>query len=140
MISQGVQTSGPKLGGGLKPSWLWTWSGIAFGYRLGDSLFAHDGAEIGRFQGLQIYGVDGRYLGELNSTEADNRLITNLYKRGSLGTPFVPTFHRSYQRPPHNARQLLYSGHEDFPSPEIAKAMAFPTQTRSGGNDACGQE
>jgi hypothetical protein len=127
MSSQGVRTAGAELG--LKPCWLWTWNGVAFGYRLGDSLFTHDGAEVGRFLGTEIYGVDGRYLGELGSAEAGDRLITNLYKKGRLATPFVPTFDRSYQRPRQRSEQVLYSGHENFPSPEIAKAMAFPERS-----------
>ena len=127
MSSQGVRTAGAGRGDGPKPSWLWTWNGVAFGYRLGDSLFTHDGAEVGRFFGLEIYSADGRYLGELSTAEAGDRLITNLYKKGRLAPPFVPTFQGSYRRPPHRTEQLLYSGHEDFPSPEIAKAMSFPT-------------
>jgi hypothetical protein len=60
------------------PIWLWTWNGVCFGYRRGDSLFTYDGIEVGRFSGAEVYGADGSYLGELKSTEEDgDRLITN---------------------------------------------------------------
>jgi hypothetical protein len=65
----------------LTPKWLWTWNGVCFGYRRGDSLFTHDGIEVGRFSGAEVYGADGSYLGEVRSTEEDgDRLITSSYK------------------------------------------------------------
>ena len=42
-----------------QPNWLWTWSGTRFGYRQADSLFTHDGVEVGRFHGSEVYAVDG---------------------------------------------------------------------------------
>lgn len=53
--------------------WFWTWGGECFGYRNGDSLFTYFGREAGRFDGEEIYGRDGRYLGEIRN---NNRLIT----------------------------------------------------------------
>jgi hypothetical protein len=125
MTSQGVQTvrAEPE---GSKPDWLWTWAGICFGYRLGDSLFTPDGVEVGRFSGSEVYGVDGRYLGELRRADDSYRLITNLYKKLCIMSAFAPTFDRFYRQPANRAPQPLYSGHEDFPSPEIAKTMVFP--------------
>src|SRR5713226_1624345 len=115
MTFQAVQTVLAELGAS-KPDWLWTWTGT-LGYRRGDSLFTHDGVEVGRFSGVEVYGVDGRYLGEVGKTDDGDRLITNLYKKVSTVSAFAPTFDRSYIRPANRARQPLYSGHEDFPSP-----------------------
>jgi hypothetical protein len=124
MTSQGVQPL--KAAIGVRPDWLWTWNGMCFGYRQGDSLFTYDGIEVGRFSGAEVYGVDGRYLGEL-SPSGGNRLITNLYKKGHVVAAFVPTFGDARRRPGDRPGQPLYSGHEDFPSPEIARTMVFPT-------------
>jgi hypothetical protein len=42
----------------LTPNWLWTWDGVCFGYRRGNSLFTYDGIEVGRFSGVEVYGAD----------------------------------------------------------------------------------
>ena len=47
--------------------WYWTWSGECFGYREGDRLFAYHGLQVGQFDGDEVYGADGRYLGEVMS-------------------------------------------------------------------------
>src|SRR2546427_80641 len=47
--------------------WLWTWGGECFGYRRNDRLLAYYGLQVGRFHGDEVYGSDGRYLGELKS-------------------------------------------------------------------------
>lgn len=44
--------------------WLWTWGGKCFGYRSGDDLRTYDGCHVGRFHGDDVFGPDGRYLGE----------------------------------------------------------------------------
>ena len=62
-------------------NWFWNWGGECFGYRDGDSLFTYFGREAGRFDGEEIYGSNGRYLGEVVS---DNRLITSLFIDMSL--------------------------------------------------------
>jgi hypothetical protein len=46
-------------------TFLWTWSGISFGYRDGDHLWTYDGRHVGRFIGDAVYGHGGRYLGEV---------------------------------------------------------------------------
>src|SRR5579863_955264 len=56
-----------------------TWGGKSFGYREGDNLWTHHGRHVGRFDGDEIYGPDGAYLGELRNK---NRLITNIGKKG----------------------------------------------------------
>jgi hypothetical protein len=58
--------------------WLWNWGGEYFGYREGDSLFTYFGHEVGRFDGEEIFGSNGRYLGEVMS---DNRQITSQSKK-----------------------------------------------------------
>jgi hypothetical protein len=123
MTSKAVQAARETTIG--RPDWVWTWNGICFGYRSGDSLFTYDGAEVGRFSGREVYGVDGRYLGELSSAEDGSRLVTNLYKKLRSTTAFVPAFERGYRRPGNRIGQgPFYCGHEDFPSPEEAKAFA----------------
>jgi hypothetical protein len=47
--------------------WLWNWGGKCFGYRDGESLFTYFGMEAGRFDGEEIHGSNGRYLGEVMS-------------------------------------------------------------------------
>jgi hypothetical protein len=94
---------------------------------LGDSLFTYDGAEVGRFSGPEVYGVDGRYLGEIGKAVDGDRLITNLYKKSRAVIEFVPTFGCGYGRPADHAPQPLYIGHEEFPSPEITKTRLLPS-------------
>src|SRR5258708_19576409 len=82
-------------------SWLWTWNGGCFGYRRGDSLFTYDGVEVGRFSGKEIYGPDGRYLGEVMSTEGgDDRLIASNYKKSRVAASFVPALYHAQTRAP----------------------------------------
>jgi hypothetical protein len=115
MTSQGVQTAAAL---DLSPEWMWTWNGISFGYRLGDSLFTYDGIEVGRFSGAEVFGIDGHYLGEVRSAADGNRLITNSYKKLRMVDEFAPTFGHSYKRPGDRAGEQLYCGHEDFPLPQ----------------------
>jgi len=58
--------------------WFWNWGGECFGYRDGDSLFTYFGKEVGRFDGEEIYGSNGRLSGRVMS---DNRLITSRSKK-----------------------------------------------------------
>jgi hypothetical protein len=101
--------------------WLWTWSGACFGYRREMSLFSHDGLEVGRFFGTEVYGADGQYIGELSAAGDGPRLITNVYKRSRTYAPFVPATDRLRRRLKDRVAEPLYTGHEDFPSPDIAK-------------------
>ena len=95
--------------------WLWTWGGECFGYRKNDRLFAYHGMQVGRFQGDEVYGSDGRYLGELKSR---NRLITNLGKKGWVKSSFAPVLGGSYARFANYVGYVMYVGYEDFPSPD----------------------
>jgi hypothetical protein len=103
------------------PNWLWTWNGVSFGYHRGDSLFTHDGIEVGRFSGLEVYGPDGRYIGELRSTEDGDRLITSSYKKSRMSASFVPTMERAQKRPAARDAEQLYCGYEEFPLPETLR-------------------
>jgi hypothetical protein len=107
----------------LTPNWLWTWNGVCFGYRLGDSLFTHEGIEVGRFSGTEVYDPDGGYLGELRRADDGDRLITGSYKKSRTGIAFIPALERPRKRPGDRIRQPLYCGYEDFPSPEVVKGM-----------------
>jgi hypothetical protein len=107
------------------PDWLWTWSGVCFGYRRGDSLFTCDGIEVGRFSGAEVYGPDGRYLGELMNGHSGVRLITSSYKKSLAGVAFVPTVDRAHKKPADRRGQPLYCGYQDFCLPEIVKAMTI---------------
>jgi hypothetical protein len=108
-------------------NWLWTWNGDCFGYRRDHSLFTYDGVEVGRFSGKEIYGPDGRYLGEVVSTEeGDDRLITSNYKKArSIATAFVPTIERAQPRAANCFGAPLYCGYEDFPSPKVLKDLVL---------------
>jgi hypothetical protein len=107
------------------PDWLWTWRGVCFGYRLENSLFTHDGVEVGRFSGAEVYGVDGRYLGEIGKAVDGGRLTTNSYKKSRTVTAFVPTFDCGHGRPADHVPEPLYVGYEEFPSPEMTKTIVF---------------
>jgi hypothetical protein len=49
--------------------WMWTWGGECFGYQNGHSLFTYFGRKVGRFHNGEIYGSDGRYLGEIKKPQ-----------------------------------------------------------------------
>jgi hypothetical protein len=98
-------------------SWLWTWSGVSFGYRYArNQLRTHDGRHVGNFVEGEIYGPDGRYLGELLS---DDRLITRQRKLGSFALPFRPSMIRPARTPrPTRAARIMRDGCQDFPTSE----------------------
>lgn len=103
-------------------NWLWSWNGGCFGYRRGDSLFTYHGMEVGRFSGKEIFGPDGRYLGEVMNTGAgDDRLITSNYKKSRMAAPFMPTIERAEPKAADCFREPLYCGYGDFPSPKVLK-------------------
>ena len=66
--------------------WLWTWGGECFGYRRDDRLFTHKGLQVGKFYGDEVYGSDGRYLGEVKG----DRLITETSRKGATSSSFSP--------------------------------------------------
>jgi len=93
---------------------LWTWSGTYFGYRDGDDLFDCNGRRVGRFHGKEIFGRDGRYLGELRKRD---RLITDRTKLALMKDALKPRRHG-----PRNFGPLdplaLPADYRDFPKPE----------------------
>lgn len=95
--------------------WMWTWGGKSFGYRSGESLFSYKGREVGRFHGDEIYGPDGRYLGEVMN---GNRLISNRAKRGWVRSSFAPRLGGASARYANYAGYAMYAGHDDFPDPD----------------------
>ena len=96
--------------------WLWTWSGKCFGYREGDDLFTLEGLQVGRFAGREVYGWDGRYLGEIGPGEDAMALVTNLYKRSRTQDGFRPVLVEARTARAAQPARPLYAGHEDFPS------------------------
>ena len=96
--------------------WLWTWGGVSFGYREGGQLWTHDGRHVGRFDGDEIFGTGGGYLGELQN---GNRLITSLSKKGRQGYAFTPHASRVGFVPYVDyLGYVMYVGFEDFPTPD----------------------
>lgn len=95
--------------------WFWTWGGECFGYRNGDSLFTYFGREAGRFDGEEIYGRDGRYLGEIRN---NNRLITKVSRKNRVRGSFAPRTGGGYVRYVNYVGYVMYVGYEDFPGPE----------------------
>src|SRR5215472_5518724 len=105
---------------------LWTWGGVYFGFRRQNSLFTHDGIEVGRFSGLEVYAPDGRYLGELGSTEdGDDRLVTSSYKQSLTRPAFVPVSERPHAKIPNREAEPLYCGYEHFPTLESARRIVL---------------
>jgi hypothetical protein len=95
--------------------WFWTWGGKCFGYRRGDKLFAHHGLQVGKFYRDEVYGSDGRYLGEIRSSR---RLITNRSKIGWRKYAFGPVQSGAYAPYADYVGYVMYAGYEDFPSPD----------------------
>lgn len=94
---------------------MWTWGGTYFGYRRDDLLFTHNGLCVGRFSGDNIFGREGRYLGEVRN---NNRLITHRSKSSISGSPPPNVQGGSYARYANYAGYAMYAGYEDFPPPE----------------------
>lgn len=94
--------------------WFWTWSGKCFGYRVDESLYTHKGREVGRFYDGEIYGADGRYLGEIRLR---NRLITNRQKSNRIRGAFVPRIRGAYAPYGSYGGYAMFAGCQDFPDP-----------------------
>jgi hypothetical protein len=94
--------------------WFWNWAGKCFGYRDGESLFTYFGKEAGRFDGEEIHGSNGRYLGEVMS---NNRLISSRSKKGWARGSFAARTGGSYARYGNYVGYVMYAGYEDFPGP-----------------------
>jgi hypothetical protein len=119
-----LKTAVAAASAAMAPPWLWTWGGVSFGYRRGDSLFTYDGVEVGRFSGTEIFGADGLYVGELRNAEDGERLITHSYKKSRSAAGFYPMRDQAYSKPADRSEEPLYAGHEDFPTPKMMKKSA----------------
>ena len=94
---------------------LWTWSGKYFGYRNENQLRTRNGQHVGRFYGDEVYGVDGRYLGEIRN---GNRLITKRSGKMSRRSSFSPSASASSINYAGYTGNIMIAGYEDFPDPE----------------------
>jgi hypothetical protein len=112
------------------PEPIWTWNGECFGFRRGDSLFTYHGVEVGRFVGKEVYGPDGRYLGEMGNADDGPRLLTSAYKKSLQAEAFAPTIESAHTKAARRNAESLYCGFEDFSSPEILKAMVLELRAR----------
>ena len=121
MVAEAIQS----IRATLARDFLWTWSGIHFGYRRGDSLFTHDGIEVGRFSGLEIFDTDGRYLGEVRRSDDGDRLITSTNKKFRTAAVFAPTLDRPHIKAPDRMALPLYCGYEHFPAPELVRSTSL---------------
>ncbi len=93
-------------------NWLWTWNGKSFGYRDGDLLWTRGGNNVGRFYDDEVFGADGRYLGETRS----GRLIRNKAKRSQRQSPFAPRGSRvAYVDRMDYVGNVMLAEYEDFP-------------------------
>lgn len=95
--------------------WLWTWGGKSFGFRDGDRLFTYFGLQVGQFYDQEVYGADGRYLGEVMS---EDRLITHCSKKNWKQSGFTPVQSGGYVKYADYVGYVMYAGYEDFPSPD----------------------
>ena len=95
---------------------LWKWNGKFYGFRDGDELFTTEKQHVGRFQGNDIFGKDGQYIGEL----IGDRLITNKSKKIFRGQSFTPRTDKIVGIVKHvdYVSNVMSSGCEDFPDPE----------------------
>jgi len=93
---------------------FWNCSGNYVGYRAADGLFHRDGHQIGYFaEGNEIYGCNGRYLGEVRGKD---RLISNLSKRDWARSVRLPS---AVEHPSENRKLspvVVHPGYEDFPA------------------------
>jgi hypothetical protein len=86
---------------------------------VGNDLWTHDGYHVGRFEGDEIYGPDGRYLGEIMNND---RLITCLSKNSWRSGGFSPYASRVGFVPfVDYVGYVMYAGYEDFPAPNKLK-------------------
>jgi len=93
--------------------WLFKWGGKCFGYRNNGDLWTHDGRHVGRFHEDEIYGPDGRYLGEIKN---ETRLITNKSKKNRRKSSFTSYGNRvGYVKCVDYVGSVMYVGYEDFP-------------------------
>jgi hypothetical protein len=90
----------------------WSWTGRPVGYRAGNYLYNWSHQAVGHFKGLDVYGPDGRYLGEVRS----RLLIRNPYRADWRSKGFITATGGGTQtRPIPQAELSMLAGFEDFP-------------------------
>ena len=95
---------------------VWTWGGKSFGYFDGENLWTYDGKHVGKRKGDEIYGPGGNYIGEVMG---ENRLITNLSKKGRRSGSFSPHGRRVGRVQNINyIGYVMQVGYTDFPHPD----------------------
>lgn len=96
---------------------VWTWRGKYFGYIDGDQLRTYQGLHVGKVNDdLEIYGKDGKYLGEIRN---ENRLITRRNKLRKTKTRFIPRMKRVKRvKRVNKVGRVMVAGYEDFPEPD----------------------
>lgn len=102
-------------------NWVWTWSGVSFGYLDGDALFTYDGRHIGfvdwSARPPAVFKVrTGDYLGELGDVD---RLLTRrspTHRRRAARSQRARRMGR--MRRMNRIGRIMRMGCEDFPVPE----------------------
>lgn len=102
-------------------NWIWTWGGVCFGFRQEEWLFTDDGVGVGRFIGDEVYGTNGKYLGELITSGQGQRLIASSYKKKRVVVACSPKIEGACEKPGNRFPLTPYCGFEDFPAPEIVR-------------------
>lgn len=102
-------------------NWVWTWSGVSFGYVDGDALFTYDGRHVGFVDRSAsppaAFRVrTGEYLGELGDVD---RLLTRRSRMQRRRPPRSQRARRmSRMRRMNRMGRIMRVGCEDFPVPE----------------------
>ena len=91
---------------------MFTWGGRSFGYKDAENLWTYSGKHAGKFRGDEVYGPDGRYLGELKN----GKLITRTSKKSRRKSAFTPRMNRMGRTKTVNrVANVMLAGYEDFP-------------------------
>jgi len=95
--------------------YLWTWGGAYFGYLLDGNLRSYTGRHVGYLNGHTVFGLNGRYLGEI----VNGRLLVNDTRKElwSVPRPQLPK-HAVSSKFADLEGYGVYRGYEDFPMPE----------------------
>lgn len=91
---------------------MYTWGGRSFGYKDGGNLWTYSGKHVGRFHDDEVYGPDGRYLGELKN----GKLISRTSRKSRRKSRFTPRMNRMGRvKTVNHVGSVMLAGYEDFP-------------------------
>lgn len=91
---------------------MFTWGGRSFGYKDGENLWTYSGKHVGKFHDDEIYGPDGRYLGELKNS----KLISKTSRKSRRKSRFTPRMKRmGRMKTVDHIGSVMLAGYEDFP-------------------------